>query len=50
MTSSQQLFAMMYGQANPQGGPQEAGPQDSAQSGPAPEGYDDVVDGDYKEV
>ena len=50
MTSSQQLFTKMYEQANPQGGPQGAGPQDSAQSGPAPEGYDDVVDGDYKEV
>ena len=50
MTSSQQLFTKMYEQANPQGGAQGAGPQDSAQAGPTPEGYDDVVDGDYKEV
>ena len=51
MTSSQELFTKMYEQANPQGGAQGAGPQGgNAQSGPAPEGYDDVVDGDYKEV
>lgn len=51
MTSSQELFTKMYEQANPQSGAQGAGPQGgNAQSGPAPEGYDDVVDGDYKEV
>lgn len=51
MESSQQLFAKMYEQVNQQNqaGPQ-AGPQGTDQAGPTPEGYDDVVDGDYKEV
>ena len=37
----------MYEQVNQQN---QAGPQGTDQAGPTPEGYDDVVDGDYKEV
>ncbi len=48
MESAQKVFAKMYEQANPQGG--EAGPDMGAAQGATPEGYEDVVDGDYKEV
>ncbi len=45
--SAQKVFTKMYEQAGAAAGAQ-AGP--TPEAGPAPEGYDDVVDGDYKEV
>ncbi|MEE1085602.1 MAG: molecular chaperone DnaK [Schaedlerella sp.] len=45
--SAQKVFTKMYEQAAAAQGAQ-AGP--TPEAGPAPEGYDDVVDGDYKEV
>ncbi len=53
MTSAQKLFAKVYEQAQAAGG---AGPDMSGAAGAGPDmsgtngGYDDVVDGDYKEV
>jgi molecular chaperone DnaK len=51
MESAQKVFAKVYEQAQAAQGAQGAGPDmGGASAGPAPEGYDDVVDGDYKEV
>ncbi len=53
MESAQKVFAKVYEQAQAAQGAQgaQSGPDmGGASAGPAPEGYDDVVDGDYKEV
>ena len=49
MESAQKLFTKMYEQAGAAAGAgAQAGP--TPEAGPAPEAYDDVVDGDFKEV
>ena len=49
MESAQKLFTKMYEQAGAAAGAGAPGRPDT-EAGPAPEGYDDVVDGDFKEV
>ncbi len=50
MNSAQALFQKMYEQTQGAGGAGAAGGAAGNAGGPSPEGYEDVVDGEYKEV